>query len=153
MLPIIILVWGFVFYQLFSYFFSSPTYATEKIETKIDIDEIKKDTFSVVANYRDPFLGKKASVSRSTTPYNANRSNPKKRIKALKNPIVQNWPVIQYKGMIKNNNSEKRVGIVNMAGKERLVKEGDVLNDVKFLSIGKTQVKVSFNKEQKIISI
>lgn len=153
MLPIIILVWGFVFYQLFSYFFSSPTYATEKIETKIDIDEIKKDTFSVVANYRDPFLGKKASVSISTTPYNANRSNPKKRIKALKNPIVQNWPVIQYKGMIKNNNSEKRVGIVNMAGKEQLVKEGDVLNDVKFLSISKTQVKVSFNKEQKIISI
>lgn len=153
MLPIIILVWGFVFYQLFSYFFSSPTYATKKVENKIDIDEIKKDTFSIVANYRDPFLDKKVSVSRPTTPYNTNRSNPKKRNKALKNPVPQNWPVIQYKGMIKNNNSEKRVGIVNMGGKERLVKEGDVLNEVKFLSISKTQIKVSFNKEQKIISI
>ena len=153
MLPIIILVWGFVFYQLFSYFFSSPTYATEKVETKIDIDEIKKDTFSIVANYRDPFLGKKVSVSKPTTPYKTNRSKQKKRIKALKNSVLQNWPVIQYKGMIKNKNSEKRVGIVNMAGKEQLVKEGDVLNEVKFLSIGKTQIKVSFNKEQKIISI
>lgn len=153
MLPIIILVWGFVFYQLFSYFFSSPTYATEKIETKIDIDEIKSDTFSIVANYRDPFLGKKVSVSKPTTHYNTNRSKPKKRTKTLKPPADLHWPVIQYKGMIKNNNSEKRVGIINIAGKEQLVREGDVLNGVQFLSISKTQIKVSFNKEQKIISI
>lgn len=152
MLPIIILVWGFVFYQLFSYFFSSPTYATEKVETKIDIDEIKKDTFSIVANYRDPFLGKKIRESKPIVTNYTSRSNTKKRTKPTQ-VTNQAWPVIHYKGMIKNNNSKKRVGIVDMEGKERLVKEGDVLNEVKFLSIGKTQVKVSFNKEQKIISI
>lgn len=152
MLPIIILVWGIVFYQLFSYFFSSPTYATEKSEIKVDIDEIKKDTFSIVADYRDPFLGKKIRESRSGTTNNIKRNNTKKRTNPTQ-AINQPWPVIQYKGMIKNNNSEKRVGIVNMGGRERLVKEGDVLNEVQFLSIGKTQIKVSFNKEQKTISI
>lgn len=152
MLPIIILVWGVVFYQLFSYFFSAPTYVIEKSEITIDIDKIEKDTFSIVADYRDPFLGKKISELRPVTTNGIKRNNTKKRTK-ITEPINQPWPVIQYKGMIKNNNSEKRVGIVNIAGQERLVKEGDILNGVKFLSIGKTHIKVVFQKEQKTILI
>ncbi len=59
LLPIVILVWGFVFYQLYGYFFSTPSYANTEVKTVINIDEIKKDTFSIVADYRDPFLSQK----------------------------------------------------------------------------------------------
>ena len=32
MLPLVILVWGFVFYLLFGSFFSSPNYAKEEVK-------------------------------------------------------------------------------------------------------------------------
>lgn len=152
-MPVIILVWGLVFYQLFSYFFSSPTYAKEETTLEVNVDEIKADTFSIVANYRDPFLGKKIRTYTATSA-NTNQINKSKR-KTSNQPTPTNkpWPIIKYKGMIKNNNSEKRVGIVKIDGKERLVKEGDVLNDIKVLSIGKQSIKVKFQKEQKEITI
>lgn len=149
LMPIVILVWGFVFYQLYGYFFSTPSYANTEEEIIINIDEIKKDTFSIVADYRDPFLSQKRIQTvnhRVVTKTNGS--------KAKKNsaPTVLKWPSIQYKGMIKNNNSERRVAIVNVDGKERIVKEGTTLNELKVVKIEKETITVSFQNEQKTIN-
>jgi hypothetical protein len=151
MLPIVFLVWGIVFYQLYLYFFSTSTYVTEKAEVVVNVDEIKKDTFSIVANYRDPFLGENIRLTQSKTTNNQS-SQPKVQKNIAPKPIDTPWPTIEYKGMIKNNNSEKRVGIVGLNNKEYLVKEGEVLNGVKFMVISKELIQVSFQKEQKTIS-
>lgn len=151
MLPIVFLVWGIVFYQLYLYFFSTPTYVTEKTEVEVNVDEIKKDTFSIVANYRDPFLGENIRLTQPKTTNNQS-SQPKVQKNIAQKPIDNPWPTIEYKGMIKNNNSEKRVGIVGLNNKEYLVKEGEVLNGVKFMVISKELIQVSFQKEQKTIS-
>lgn len=148
LLPIIVLVWVFVFYQIFGYFFSEPNFAKENTMVKVNIDEIKKDTFSIVANYRDPFLDAKKVVVQSS--HRGNSSSTKKK-KALLPVADKPWPVIKYNGMIKNNNSEKRVGIVSIGGKEYLVKEGDVLDEVKVKKIEKNLIAVVFQKEQKNI--
>ncbi|MBL4669091.1 MAG: hypothetical protein HRT73_08110 [Flavobacteriales bacterium] len=151
MVPIVVLVWGFVLFQLFGSFFSSPNYAKETIEKIVNIDEIKKDTFSIIANYRDPFLGKKVrnkgrGNSRSNTSANSRKRIPT-QIKAEKP-----WPIVVYNGMIKNNNSDRRVGIVKVGGKEYLVKEKDVVAEVTILSINKNEVNVRFQKESKTIT-
>lgn len=151
MLPIVFLVWGIVFYQLYLYFFSTPTYVTEKAEVVVNVDEIKKDTFSIVANYRDPFLGENIRLTQPKTTNNQS-SQPKVQKNIAQKPLDNPWPTIEYKGMIKNNNSEKRVGIVGLNNKEYLVKEGEVLNGVKFMVISKELIQVSFQKEQKTIS-
>lgn len=149
LMPIVILVWGFVFYQLYGYFFSTPSYANTEEKTIINIDEIKKDTFSIVANYRDPFLSQKrmqAANNRVVT--KTNRSTTKKNT----SPTVLKWPSIQYKGMIKNNNSERRVAIVTVDGKEHIVNEGTTLNELKVVKIEKATITVSFQDEQKTIN-
>lgn len=151
MLPIVFLVWGIVFYQLYLYFFSTPTYVTEKTEVEVNVDEIKKDTFSIVANYRDPFLGENIRLTQPKTTNNQS-SQQKVQKNIAQKPLDNPWPTIEYKGMIKNNNSEKRVGIVGLNNKEYLVKEGEVLNGVKFMVISKELIQVSFQKEQKTIS-
>ena len=149
MLPLIALVWGVVFYQLYLYFFSSPIYTQQEVKETVNIDEIKRDTFSIVANYRDPFLGKKLKTY--------NRKNRKNglikttRVKTLKS-IEKPWPIITYKGMIKNNNSNRRVGILKVGAKEHLVKEGDVIEGVKIITVEKQLVKVLFQKESKTIT-
>lgn len=149
LMPIVILVWGFVFYQLYGYFFSTPSYANTEVKTVINIDEIKKDTFSIVADYRDPFLSqKRVQTVNHRVVTKTNGSKTKKKTP----PTVLKWPSIQYKGMIKNNNSEKRVAIVNIDGKERIVKEGTTLNELKVVKIEKETITVSFQDEKKTIS-
>lgn len=149
LLPIVILVWGFVFYQLYGYFFSTPSYANTEEKTIINIDEIKKDTFSIVANYRDPFLSqKRAQTVNHRVAVKTNGSKTKKN----STPTVLKWPSIQYKGMIKNNNSERRVAIVTVDGKERIVKEGTTLNELKVVKIEKETITVFFQDEQKTIN-
>ena len=148
MLPLVALVWGVVFYQLYTYFFSEPTYATQEVQQTVNIDEIKKDTFSIVANYRDPFLGKKIKSNKGNVKNNKANSSRIKMSKSIEKP----WPVVTYKGMIKNNNSNRRVGIVIVGGKERLVKEGDIIDEVKIVKIEKEIIKVRFQKESKTIT-
>lgn len=149
LMPIVILVWGFVFYQLYGYFFSTPSYANTEEKIVINIDEIKKDTFSIVANYRDPFLSqKKTQMENHQVAVKTNGSTTKKNSA----PTLLKWPSIQYKGMIKNNNSERRVAIVTVDGKEHIVKEGITLNELKVVKIEKETITVSFQNEQKTIN-
>ena len=151
MLPLVILVWGFVFYLLFGSFFSSPNYAKEEVKQTVNITEIKKDTFLIVADYRDPFLGKKVkSRVRSSSGVGNRKSTGTKKPKSVK--TEKSWPLIIYKGMIKNNNSERRVGILSVGGKEYLIKEKDVVGEVTVLSIKKNEVNVRFQKENKTIT-
>ncbi len=150
LLPIVILVWGFVFYQLYGYFFSKPDYTKTEEKTIINIDEIKKDTFSIVADYRDPFLSN--NMVQTGINLVVNKTNGSSKTKKNTSLTVLKWPLIQFKGMIKNNNSEKRVAIVIVDGKEQIVKEGTTLNELKVIKIEKETITVSFQKEQKTIS-
>jgi len=150
MFPLVILVWGFVLYQLFGSFFSTPNYATEELKRVVNITEIKKDTFLILADYRDPFLGGKTRrKSRSSNGVSQKRSGTWK----TKNIKTENaWPIVIYNGMIKNNNSDRRVGILNVGGKEYLVKENDIIGGVTVLSINKNTVNIRFKKEKKTIT-
>lgn len=76
MLPVIIVVWGYVLFQFFSFFSSSPNYAEEKPDSPINIDKVEIDTFSIIANYRDPFLDKRYS-----TPIKTQRKEKKRTTK------------------------------------------------------------------------
>ncbi|OFY93715.1 MAG: hypothetical protein A3K10_17235 [Bacteroidetes bacterium RIFCSPLOWO2_12_FULL_31_6] len=149
MLPVVILVWGFVFYQLYTYFFSKPSIANQETTYRVNEDEIKRDTFSIVANYRDPFLGAKTSVTNEaikTNNYTSNKTVTSSKI------TTDLWPSIEYHGMIKNNNSNKRVGIIKIDSKEFIVKEGDEKYDVKIIQIDKEEIKVRFQKESRTVT-
>jgi hypothetical protein len=146
MLPVVILVWGFVGYQLFSSFFTSPNYVQEEFKLEVNVAEIEKEVFLIVANYRDPFLGKKAKYNIKKT----SKVSPK-NTKTSPVKITKNWPAITYLGMIKNNNSERRVGIVKVNGKEYLVKENEIIEKITVLSMTKSEVVMQFQKEKKTI--
>ncbi|MCB0401207.1 MAG: hypothetical protein KDD41_03930 [Flavobacteriales bacterium] len=150
MLPIILLVWGYVFFQFFSFFSSSPNYAKADSDITVDIDEIQADTFSIVANYRDPFLGDqkiKVTSGHSSQTQKSNKQKPKQVT-----PVSEKkWPALQYKGMIKNNQSKARVGILNINGHEQLVKEKQILSDVTVLEINKDFIQLQFQNEKKTL--
>lgn len=152
MLPIIILVWGIVFYQLYGYFFASSKYAQAEVMQKIKMEDIKQDTFSIVADYRDPFLGDKIKEHDNNASNNTSSNSPKKVVEKKEMVADKPWPKVVYNGMIKNNNSNKKVGIITVNSKEYLAKVGEQFQEVTILEITKELIKVRFQKETKTIN-
>lgn len=152
MLPLVIAVWGYIFFRIIDHVFSEPVFAVQQAAKKVDLDKIESDTFEIVADYRDPFLGGRKRVvssSRNSSFGNNSKANftHKTSVKTQKK-----WPAIQYKGMIKNNDSKKKVGIAVVNGKEQIIKQGDVIQEITFLKITKKDIKVRFQRETKTIN-
>ena len=73
-----------------------------KVSHTVKKQETMKETFSIAANYRDPFLNiveRKPRVQENTV----SKSNINKRFGIQRNKPRIQWPVIEYKGMIVNN--------------------------------------------------
>lgn len=150
LLPVIILVWAFVFYQLYNYFFKEPQYFITESAPKLSYETFTEEPSTIVANYRDPFLGNRVSIS-SPNINQANNTKPKTKNSSVSSEKMD-WPSIEYKGMIKNNNSNKRIGIAIINGNEHLIKQGNIINGVTFVKIDKTEIKVHYQNSTKTIS-
>ena len=56
-LPLVLLLWGMIFYKIFYRGNDKSTFEDRyKNDTKTKKKDTPKDTFGIVANYRDPFL-------------------------------------------------------------------------------------------------
>ena len=129
---------------------SSPT--LKRVEESLD-DYKLKDTFHLALNYKDPFLESgilesgqpdKPEVKFKTNLIDYNRP-------AL--PPAINWDFIKYTGFIINPGSKKLVSIISINGKERMMMDGGVADQVKLIKNYKDSIKVSFNNKNKFIRL
>ena len=105
LLPIVLLIWGMLIYQFFSYSVSDALLENTSTEFKVKPFKVKERTaFTVNVGYRDPFLGKMyiAPVSNQTKSSNKTKKSPK-----LEETIV--WPSIHYRGMISDPKEKNKV--------------------------------------------
>lgn len=109
----------------------------------------KEDTFKLVLNYKDPFLGGMAPVAvlnpgtAVTKPLNPAPAPPPK-------PLVD-WGVIKYVGYIVNPATKKIVSIVTVNGMERMLAEGEYFEGAQLLKNKKDSVLMSWKGKQKYI--
>ena len=131
LLPIVLLVWGSVLYQVFSLTHKEEGIPTEKNSYTIKPLQIKtRQTFTIDITYRDPFLGK---MYVSEKEIKIKSSNVKRAIKP-KETLV--WPSIIYKGLISDSKeNKKKVFILIIDGKNHYMRIGDTQDDV-FLKTG-----------------
>jgi len=151
LLPVALILWGLIFYKIFSNLRKLP-----QVNPQIQKDEIKNqgavnpDTLVIVANYRDPFLSRPVrSVSASVAPekkkVNSNtRSISARRIKQLK------WPTIEYGGVV-DNQQVKKVALLRINDRKFLMQKGDENSEVKVLEIFSDSIVLSFKEEIKTI--
>ena len=133
LLPIVLLIWGAVMYQFFSF-------STIKEEQKTNfekfifkpIDIKKRDTIVIDINYRDPFLGKIYAETEGKK-YARNKIVKPKKPAVIINPIV--WPTINYKGIVSDTNENNKVFMLIINGKTFLMKKGEIENEI-FLKEG-----------------
>ncbi|MEM9143560.1 MAG: hypothetical protein AAGA86_11275 [Bacteroidota bacterium] len=90
----------------------------------------EKDTFSILANYRDPFLG--------------TISGPKPKRKTRPKPIQKKAPPkqIRYTGFVANEEASPEVFFVTIEGKQHMMTLNAVSDSVKLIQGSKQQVKV-----------
>lgn len=153
LLPVVTLIWGIVFYRIFS-----ATHSSDDNNMSKDIplpysrpDHSRLDTFNIFANYRDPFVGRINSSYQEPTERVEIRKNepPVKPPEKIVQPIK--WPAIIYGGMIKNQKSNKQLVLVQINGQDKLMQEGNMVSGVELIRIFKDSIELAFEKEKKII--
>ena len=102
----------------------------------------KRDTFSVVANYRDPFLG--------TMP----KSNIPKKVKkkVIKKPELPKKN-IRYSGLVSQNNTKNSIFFVSIDGQQHMMTKNEVVADVKLVSGTTESIKVRYHNRTETIAL
>jgi hypothetical protein len=149
LLPLVILIWGMLIYQFFSYSATDEAIENTPTEFKVKPFKLKERTpFTVNVKYRDPFLGKMYVAS---VPSLKKKSNKTKREPKSEETIV--WPTVLYKGMIWDTKEKSKVFIITISGHDFFMKKGDTENEV-FLKDGdKESVYVKYKGNLDLIML
>lgn len=148
---IVVAIWGIILYKIL---FNEPAdngnpgFQQVKISHEpYDRYVVKKDTFVLKLNYRDPFGGK------TTLPIVPESKVTAKEfmVPAKPVPLPVNWSAIKYAGYIINPNTKKTVSIVSVNGAERMIAEGESFQGLKLIKNKKDSILVSWLGKQKHI--
>ena len=139
-------VWGTVIYRIFKTVQRQDYVQAQIPETKSDVLSSLSDTFSIVADYRDPFLGKRIinQIEKGTT-------NSVVKPKSVPVATVTKWPAISYSGIIRNKTNPKELALVRIDQKDFLMKAGDVMQGIELSKIFRDSIVVLYQKEKKVI--
>lgn len=149
LLPIVLMIWGMLIYQFFS--FSAPEDSFENVPVEFNIKPFKlkeRTPFTINVAYRDPFLGKK---------YAPPVTNTNKRVVGIKKqPKLEEtlvWPTIHYKGMISDVKKKQTLFMMVIDDQNFYMKKGDTENEV-FLKDGdKESVYVKYKGNLNLIML
>lgn len=101
----------------------------------------RPDSFDIVADYRDPFLG---TLPRSEVP-KKKTAVPKKEVLPEKD--------IRYTGFITENTTGKKIFFLTVDGQQQMLDENGVLNGVTLVSGDAERIKVRYHGKTKSISL
>jgi hypothetical protein len=149
LLPLVILIWGIIIYKIIiNLKGNNDDFIVNPVKTQNSPSFLPPDTFNLISNYRDPFLGNMADNFSDGNDISMSDNNDYIIIDPSEGIP---WPKFVYCGIIKNNEVNKEVIIVRINGKEYLMTVNDIIENVKLVKVFKDSIKVTFNKESKYI--
>lgn len=154
LLPLVILVWGFVIYRIFFEGRTKP----ENISTvakpvlKKTVNE-EKSSYKLIANYRDPFLSNiKQSVVKTENNKGKEENNRTTNLRRRRTNISRTrWPEISYGGFVEGNKDQKITILLSIKNRDYLVQEGDTVNQIFIKAFYGDSLLVVYSEEGKIL--
>lgn len=154
LLPLTILIWGLVSYKVYIGLKGEEEVMAENVSAlPLVLADKGIDTFSIFNNYRDPFLstmkrdpGSKnytGGSTKSIAPLNNNGPKPPLP------PVNNDWPAIQYSGILKNQTNSTSLILLSMNGKMYTLKQGDVAEGMKVVSFSNEEVTLQRGKDKR----
>jgi hypothetical protein len=144
LLLIVAFVWYKVFFRLKDAITSPEASITSTSEAPLKNFKIERDTFRLLANYRDPFG--KTSIDNKMI----NQDLPKPPPVPKQAPVkkVVSWPLIIYKGMLKKHGNKTALGIVIIDDNQLYLREGESVYDgIQMLKFTKDHAIIKYQKE------
>ncbi|RDY60783.1 hypothetical protein [Flagellimonas nanhaiensis] len=142
LLGLVLAIWGIIGYRLLGVFSpESDGLSVVAIDDYQPKKTIKKDTFSLIADYRDPFLGTRSKSTRkkqSTT-----------KVKAPTTP----FPNIVFTGLVSGGQTKDNIFFVTIAGNQKLMKKGSTNDGVTLLGGSSKSIRVRHKGIVKTIPI
>lgn len=146
------LVWGWVFVKIFNVVFKQDEALLTLKKVKPVYDNISdKDTFELLANYKDPFLktrSRQNNYAYSSTGL-AQSNTPVKKKSAVVKPVkvekVIDWSFIKYKGRITRKATGKTVSLINIGGGDYSIEDGKEVQQVLLLKSYPDSIQVKFD--------
>ena len=139
-------VWGTILFRIVNAMGDKrpPVISRNELPATISTEQGNRH-YILVAQYADPFLKDVAlPVELMAQPLAAAVVAPP--------PPPVDVSFVQYMGMISNVNQPKnKVGLVSVQGKEEMVKEGDVVAEVKIKKILPSEVKVVYKGKEFVV--
>lgn len=146
LLPFVIVIWSILIYKIYDAFRpNDKNIRTSTPETFTPTPLIEKDTFSLLPVDKDPFLGT-LYVKKDERASKPSMSNKKKE-----DGIV--WPAIEYRGIVSDQEVRTSVFILQINGRQHLVKKGETIQDVQLVSGSNNAVQLRYKGLNKNFSI
>lgn len=152
--PVVFAIWGYTFYKYFLYE-PDPQTASGLTAIATGVGEknsfsMELDSFKLLEEYRDPFLGRRRSgkqiVSEVVNPASPVQPvNP--RVKPVKPEPAINWDIFRYSGMVKETGKAQMVGLLSIQGKLHSVTSGDRIAGAEVLWLNEDSLGILFKEE------
>lgn len=140
-------LWGYVYYSFFykKKLNEDTLYSENSYQQSPSRKEL--DTFSLLANYVDPFLEGRMERTemRSANPTLVTQTP------ASNTKTIATWPSIQYMGKIRASAKEEYTAFLKVNGKDFLMEKGEENEQIKLLRVFSDSIYVSMGKEKKTI--
>lgn len=152
----VIAVWGFIVYNIvLAIPKNEPTPApkrTAMTQSEVSLSPAEEDTFTLLLNYRDPFLETEAQDESGEEEFNDNSGIPLQIIKTPA-PAPVNWDGIKYTGFIVNSVNSRLVSIVVVNGKELMLVDGQTISGYKLVKNYGDSIKVLYKDHTKFLTL
>lgn len=144
LLVVVAIIWYRVFMRVKSNIMTDDENPTLAIQQQVGFQLMKKDTFLLDANYRDPFIGKK---NKAETGNMLLQPEPIPVPKPAKPQFV--WPQINYYGWVKKTDSKNPLCIINIDGMLLYLRKGDeVFDDISVQQVDRDFIRLKKGKNQ-----
>lgn len=148
LLAVVVIVWFQVFSRIKGTWFGDDIIENNTMRVATAIAPKPKDTFDIMANYRDPF--QEGNYKASNLDLSDEKKEPEEiKFKPIPKPIY--WPKIKYYGIVKKTVSDKPLAIVNVDGVQLMLRKGEeIFGDIKLTFISRDSIIVMNKKEKKM---
>tara|TARA_R110002020_G_scaffold270915_5_gene486200 strand:- start:100 stop:570 length:471 start_codon:yes stop_codon:yes gene_type:complete len=143
LVSLVFAIWAVISYQIYSAFIPKDDPVRKgSISSNYTPNRVKiKDTFSILNNYRDPFLG---TLKETEKPIRKINTIPHKKESI-------EFPNIIYKGLVSDIVGKQQIFALSIDGREILLKSGSEFNEVQVLSGNTIQINISFKGKRHTI--
>ena len=142
LLLLVLAIWGVLGFKIVSSLSpDAPELSSDSLENSFTpVASVERDTFSIAANYRDPFLG--------TLP-KSRKAKSKRQVKAQELPDKE----VTYSGFITDNNTNKKIFFISVDGQQQMLSKREQFHGVTLLSGDENKIKIKYNGKTRSVSI